>query len=277
MPSLIEGDIYDTNQPFCNITLKLHEQIRTQRRTYSKLFSIWGDVGGFMEFIKLSLTLFTFFIIDLLYQISIANKLFTLQKTKEDKKTNLFRKAITLAKIKTFFKSFTKSNTFKKNMTLKSKKNYDINEVIESKKIKYCNYIPNSDKFELSNPPKKKEKSISEENGKSIEVVNLNIQNMKQKALKSEKLEKVEMYLDKETNIGDSDKIKTESIKFNSLLCLNLLFFKALFCFKIKRRYDSKFLELAMESFTEKMDIFNIYKIISEKKALSYEKEIIYV
>ena len=63
MPSLIEDDIYTTGDPFCNITIKLFEQIRTQRRTYSKFFSIWGDVEGFMEFIKILFNVLSFFLL----------------------------------------------------------------------------------------------------------------------------------------------------------------------------------------------------------------------
>ena len=51
MANILEDDIYQTGNAFCNITIKLHE-IRIQRRSYSKLFNILGDVGGIMEIIN---------------------------------------------------------------------------------------------------------------------------------------------------------------------------------------------------------------------------------
>jgi hypothetical protein len=61
------------NDPFCVITIKLYDQIRTQRRTYTKLLQLWGDVGGVMEFISMILTWFASFPIDFLYKMTIAN------------------------------------------------------------------------------------------------------------------------------------------------------------------------------------------------------------
>ena len=37
MPVVIENDIYENKEPFCDITIKLFDQIRTQTRTYTKL------------------------------------------------------------------------------------------------------------------------------------------------------------------------------------------------------------------------------------------------
>ena len=53
MPVFIENDIVETGESFCDITIKLYDQIRTQSRTYSKILGIWGDVGGAMEIVSL--------------------------------------------------------------------------------------------------------------------------------------------------------------------------------------------------------------------------------
>ena len=76
MNNYMEEDIYESEKPFCNITIKLHDQIRIQRRTYSKLISIWGDIGGFMEFAFMFLELISSLPIHILYEIEIVNKLF---------------------------------------------------------------------------------------------------------------------------------------------------------------------------------------------------------
>jgi len=76
MNNLIENDIYETGESFCDFTIKLSENVRIERRTYTKLITILGDVGGLME------VLFTFFrvicslSVDILYDISLVNNLF---------------------------------------------------------------------------------------------------------------------------------------------------------------------------------------------------------
>ena len=55
MKNILENDIYETGEPFCNITIKLSEQVNIKRRRFTKLVEIWGNVGGYMEVI---LTLF---------------------------------------------------------------------------------------------------------------------------------------------------------------------------------------------------------------------------
>ena len=68
MVSLIEDDIYATGDPFCNITIKLHEQIRTLRRTYSNFFSIWFI--GYLKIIYFT----NLFITNFLYEIDKIRK-----------------------------------------------------------------------------------------------------------------------------------------------------------------------------------------------------------
>ena len=49
MDQMIESDIYKTGESFCDFTLKLSELVRTKRRTYTKLITILGEIGGFVE------------------------------------------------------------------------------------------------------------------------------------------------------------------------------------------------------------------------------------
>lgn len=84
MTNLIEDDIYQTEQAFCNITIKLHDQVRIQRRSYTKLINIWGDVGGVMEVIKMIFNLLSFISLDILYENSILNNI--LKNDNVDKK-----------------------------------------------------------------------------------------------------------------------------------------------------------------------------------------------
>ena len=76
MSSLLEGDIYETGEPFCSAQIKLDDEVRIQTRTYTKLFTLLSDVGGLMEFMLSVFKLITSFTIDLQYDTSIVNSLF---------------------------------------------------------------------------------------------------------------------------------------------------------------------------------------------------------
>jgi len=76
MNKIIENDIYETGESFCDLTIKLSENIRVERRTYMKLLTIIGDIGGFMEVIFTLFRVFSSFSVDILYDISLVNNLF---------------------------------------------------------------------------------------------------------------------------------------------------------------------------------------------------------
>ena len=62
MTNIIENNIYETGEPFCDITIKLYDQSLIQRRPYTKLIAIWEDVGGFMEVTLSFFSLISFFL-----------------------------------------------------------------------------------------------------------------------------------------------------------------------------------------------------------------------
>ena len=67
MTKLLETNIYKTNESFCDITLKLSDLVFYQRRTYTKLLNILGDVGGIMEIFNMILDFL--FLLQLIYYI----------------------------------------------------------------------------------------------------------------------------------------------------------------------------------------------------------------
>ena len=64
MSNLIENDIYETGEKFADLTIKLSENIRTQRRVYTKLINILSDIGGLMEVIFTIFRIFASFSVD---------------------------------------------------------------------------------------------------------------------------------------------------------------------------------------------------------------------
>ena len=83
MSNLIENDIYETGEPFCDVTFKLSENVRTQRRVYTKFVTILGDIGGLMEVIFTLFRIISSMSVDVLYEISMVNNLFNFDSQKK--------------------------------------------------------------------------------------------------------------------------------------------------------------------------------------------------
>ena len=58
--------------------------MRTQRRVYTKFVTILGDVGGFMEVIFTLFRIISSFSVDILYEVSMVNRLFNFDLNKKN-------------------------------------------------------------------------------------------------------------------------------------------------------------------------------------------------
>ena len=154
MSNLIEKDIYETGEPFCDFTIKLSENIRIHRRTYTTLITILGDVGGLMEVVFTLFRIITSFSVDILYDISLVNKLFNF---------NLDRKIVILKDI-----------TLKKNIVQKDDvpKIYSPQRKLRNKSSKNINYQNKGDNLETG-------KRMNDENNIKISSNNENLLTVK--------------------------------------------------------------------------------------------------
>ena len=84
MDQIIESNIYETGESFCDFTMKLSENVRTERRTYTKLITILGEVGGVFEILFILFRIICSFSVDILYEISLVNKLFDFYLDKKE-------------------------------------------------------------------------------------------------------------------------------------------------------------------------------------------------
>ena len=97
--SSLKGDIFQTGDSICDVTIALSEQELTQKRTYPKLIEVLGDVGGLMEVFFSFFRIISSFLTDTLYEINLVNHLFSfdldkkvlLIKNKKAKKSNIFK------------------------------------------------------------------------------------------------------------------------------------------------------------------------------------------
>jgi hypothetical protein len=83
MYNILDNNIYETGDSFCNFSIKLSEEMRIEKRTYTKLVTILGDVGGLMEVIFSIFSIISSFTVDILYEISLVNNLFNFDLNKK--------------------------------------------------------------------------------------------------------------------------------------------------------------------------------------------------
>ena len=199
MGNLIEEDIYETGNKFCDVTFKLSENVRTQRRVYTKFVTILGDVGGLMEVIFTFFRLISSFSVDILYEISLVNRLF---KFDLDKKNVILRE--------------NDQNNFKQIKVF----NINDKETIKEKKIENndITIIANNTKKNMKNKSNKlfsKKKVINRNNNN--EIFSMNFSNTKSKSnfQDVEIGNKIAVNDDKKNNMNNESKNIVNKVRLN--------------------------------------------------------------
>ena len=243
----------DTNDyPICEIEFQLNDKILLEKRQYTQLIDVLGEVGGFMEFIYSFFGMICSFIVNILYKKKIANNLFTFDLHKklilfkerkniefqiinnniEDKEENKY--SVTKHSDNLFRKSNKKKlafmNTMNQEIENKNSENYSINQEDMLKIKKNELKGRNSDIVEEKN-------NLKHSNKNKIKFFPDSLENVKTNIFTKNKTDSI------------IDKIKSEEALF--------------FCFKRKKRKVYKLLlEETMNIIIEKLDIFNIFRNI---------------
>ena len=68
--------LIDEGKPLCQITVQLSEKVLTQKRQYTTLIEVLGDVGGLMEVLLSFFNIICSFSTDIFYEKTIVNNLF---------------------------------------------------------------------------------------------------------------------------------------------------------------------------------------------------------
>ena len=241
MGNLIEEDIYETGNKFCDVTFKLSENVRTQRRVYTKFVTILGDVGGLMEVIFTFFRLISSFSVDILYEISLVNRLF---KFDLDKKNVILKE--------------NDQNNFKQI------KVFDVNdkETIKEKKLENndITIIANNTRKNMKNKSNKlfsKKKVINRNNNN--EIFSMNFSNTKSKSnfQDVEIGNKIAVNDDKKNNMNNESKNIVNKVRLNRA-CIYFCF-----CFARHRKIQDNFLiKEGMNLISRRLDIFNIFEKI---------------
>ena len=142
-PDILEEE----GKPLCQITVQLSEKVLTQKRKYTTLIVVLGDVGGLMEFLLSFFNIICSFSTDILYDENIINNLFEFdidkkvvslkdKKYKESNEIKVRKPRIYLSRQKTVTSQTDENhiqtdNNFNEDEQNNSKKNNDI--IVEGK------------------------------------------------------------------------------------------------------------------------------------------------
>ena len=112
-----ENQRYEQGYPFCEITVQLSEKVLTQKRTFTKITEIFGEIGGTMEVVYIFFNVFVSFIAGFLYKTALVNNLFSFDLSKR------------IIKLKENKNDILESNESKENQEIKENKgNQEIQE-----------------------------------------------------------------------------------------------------------------------------------------------------
>ena len=299
MTNLIESNIYETGESFCDITIKLTDKVLTERRKYTKIVEVLRDVGGFTEVMLSIFYVISSFSSKILYELSLVNNLFEFDINKK------------LILIKKFQNNYIENNEKNNNIIFEPVKIYTPKN--SNNKINYKTALINDDisthsknrlnidnlitKNKLSNEimlppkakkPKKNKKSKNSQNNnenndiKEITINNMNIKKEKKhkrsKRKKENGLENNENINDNNNDIKKEEKIDKDEenrgiinkIKINKI-CIYLCFL----CVRKRKNTENILLNEGKKLIIEKLDIRNIFKkLYRDDENLNDEKGI---
>ena len=237
MSNLIESDIYETGEKFCDTTFKLSENVRTQRRVYTKFVTILGDIGGFMEVLFTLFRIISSFSVDILYEVSMVNGLFNFDLEK--------RNVIIKANIK---------DTNSQKSTLRKKESFGENEKSNFEEKEFDNEIPITIRKNAN--PKSTKATPYKRNTSRSDLAYSNLSNSKNKVYYKD----IEV-INKKRNNKRNKRDNHDEENIISKVRLNRACIYLWFCFVRRRRIrDNILLDEGMDLISRRLDIFNLFE-----------------
>ena len=264
---LLYGDIIQTGGPIADVTLQLAGKVLTEKRQYTQLIDVLGDVGGLMEILYTFLNIISSFITEILYDRSLVNSLFAFDLNKKYivfNEEKIRRRKSTIRLVKGKPKDNLSNESKEKSQDLESNKDIDVyskensgdqkvitkkktssnKKVISNRKNQNLNLNPKTSKTSLIQYKEgniKREKEQSEENKLSADG-NKNIANIYNEADES---------LEKETDFYGEMELRNVYIN-NWLIC-------CFWCTSKKNNVNKILFEEGSKLITTKLDIVNMF------------------
>ena len=289
-------NIFDVGGVICSVTIQLAGKVLTQKRTYTKIIDVLGEVGGFMEVVYSFFQVILVLLTDNLYDISLVNNLFSfdLDKNniiiKNDKNENIENILVSKNYIKYTIKNNNILNDISSNRILKVNKSKDLQNQNFNGDIldKNNNLISRNLKMKKVKKFTTKIKNNSSVKGLqtngTIDIKNINLDSKDIKSEKNNIIDNNILYtsnLNENKNMEDKaneQAIKKEAkneevvenrgiiteIKYN-ILCIYFCFL----CFRKRKNIQNNLLDKGLELISEKLDVLNIFK-----KLFIYDKNL---
>ena len=278
MSNIIENNIYETGESFCNITIKLSDKVLTQKRTYTKLLEILGNVGGLMEVLFSLFKLISSFSSKILYEISLVNNLFefnidkkiiSIKEINNDYKRKVFpsnEKLNIYVPIKPIIKTSSKNSKEAEN----SPQNYQLNEDILNK-----NKITIENLVKSKKPNENTIKSINFSNIKTLENNYANNKILMKKKYKNSNFKKnqdkseINIFNINMNNINYNKKDGIENGNENALYQIKTNYAFIYFCFccaRKRKNMQNILLDEGLKIIKKKLDILNLFKKIYKEE-----------
>ena len=247
MSNIIQKDVYKTGEKFADVTFKLSENMRTQRRVYTKFVTILGDVGGFMEVIFTLFRIISSFSVDILYEVSMVNRLFNFDLNKK----NVVLKEITDIEDD-------KTATFSKKKRKREK---------EKEKDSENEKNPDQNDINIINPRKRTHRKTTKSLTQKKSIYNYNHNDLNSFNLSSSKSKAYipEVDLDNRKTINDNSKVESsyDEKRLVKKVRMNRACIYICFCFVRRRKImENVMLNEGMALISKRLDIFNIFEKI---------------
>ena len=262
---LFYGDILQTGGPICDATLQLSARVLTEKRQYTQLIDVLGDVGGLMEILLTFLNILSSFVTEILYDRALVNDLFSF---------DLEKKLVVVNSRLKSKKSFEDKNML--SMAKEPNKRETINPIENEKELEEQKSITIYSK-EILNDPRtinksktirkkiKKKKITNRSNNKSFHQVNnfINekIQSNENKLSFEENENKNIISIENKINDQsprDTANIFTKERKLTNLYINNLLIY-CFWCTSRKKNINKALFEEGSKLLTQRLDILNMF------------------
>ena len=273
MSNIIESDIYKTGEPFADVTIKLSDKVLTEKRNYTKLIDILGQIGGFMQVIFTLLRIISSFSTSIIYEISLVDNLFNfnidkkiiLIKNKNNNNNNinlLFPKEQPKMPINYFKKLSNKKREIERNRE-EQKFDYSKNklneDIFEKNKINFNNLLINNFQINSQQNSNKSRANKRHYNNSSTEIKDINIFNLNMNNIKYQS--EVNRY----NSMKQIDITKERLVK-KLKISRGYIYF-GFFCVRKGKNLNNILLDEGIKIITDKLDLLNIFKhlCINEK------------
>ena len=286
--SSLKGDIFETGDAICDVTIALSEQELTQKRTYPKLIEVLGDVGGLMEVFFSLFKIISSFLTDTLYETSLVNNLFSfdldkktliIKKKKKNNKNNIFQdESPKIYSPINNIENFSPQNSLNDEMTIQTKNRLSVESIKnkisyesallskprkrKKRKIKAkTNFPTNAGKFDCN----ELQKNLSNEKENNIRVNNIELSSNNINMLSSkDEIGKKEM---------EKEKRKEKRKIINKIKISKICTYLCFLCVRKRKNIQNILLDEGMKVITEKLDIMNLFKNLYRNEKIQ-EKEI---